>query len=173
MQAQSRPSGTFFLLPGHFSCSTAQAFPRPDRKILTPARAGAVMAGRSAATEGNGLDSAEHDGTMDCSGPGLLLLTYFRLAQIRSALLGTAFSSLSSQARRTMAFEGFGAAMSRTRSPRCRGRNRAVAEARPSRDEGSLCKTANGSCATTIRPRLKAATPSSGTALPSSTYDAE
>jgi hypothetical protein len=33
------------------------------------------------------------------------------------------------------AVEGFGAAMSRAGSPRCRGRNRAVAEARPGRDD--------------------------------------
>ena len=33
--------------------------------------------------------------------------------------------------------EGFGAAMSRAGSPRCRGRNRAVAEARPGRDDVS------------------------------------
>jgi len=37
-----------------------------------------------------------------------------------------------------MAFEGFDAAMSRTRSPECRGKNRAVAEARPDRDDVSL-----------------------------------
>jgi len=42
-------------LLGHFFCSTApQAFFRPDRKLLTPARAGHVKAGRfSAASEGS------------------------------------------------------------------------------------------------------------------------
>jgi hypothetical protein len=40
---------------GHFSGSTApQAFPRPDRRMLTPARTGRVKAGRvSAATAGS------------------------------------------------------------------------------------------------------------------------
>jgi len=71
MQAQSCPPGTFFLLPGRFSGSTApQAFSRPDRKMLTPARAGAVKAGRFFSGHRRlGLDSAEHDGTMDRSGP--------------------------------------------------------------------------------------------------------
>jgi hypothetical protein len=52
-QAPRRPSSSFlsfFLVP--FSSSTApQAFPRPDRRMLPPARAGCVKAGRfSAAT---------------------------------------------------------------------------------------------------------------------------
>ena len=51
---------------GHFSSSTApQAFPRPDRRMPMPARAGRVKAGRLlAATVRLGLDTAEHDGTL-------------------------------------------------------------------------------------------------------------
>ena len=43
----------FLHLKDHFPCSAApQAFPRPDRRMLTPARAGRVKAGRTfAATE--------------------------------------------------------------------------------------------------------------------------
>ena len=40
--------------------------------------------------------------------------------------------------------KGFGAAMSRTRSPRCRGKNRAVVETRPGRDDVSLQAAVKG-----------------------------
>jgi len=61
---------SFFLEAPLFSCSTApQAFPRPDRKMLPPARAGCVKAGRfSAATDRLGLYTTEHDGRLDESG---------------------------------------------------------------------------------------------------------
>jgi hypothetical protein len=61
-------SKSFFC--AHFSGSTApQAFPRPDRRMLTPARAGRVKAGRSsAATVRLGLDTTEHDGTLSTIG---------------------------------------------------------------------------------------------------------
>ena len=74
--------GQFILISssGHFPCSTApQAFPRPDRSMIPPARAGCVKAGRSSAAtrrcgaslrdDGLGLDTPEHDGTLVRSGP--------------------------------------------------------------------------------------------------------
>ena len=59
---------------GHFSGSTApQAFPRPDRRIETPTRAGRVKAGRFISGHRRlGLDTAEHDGTLVGSRPTFL-----------------------------------------------------------------------------------------------------
>lgn len=69
------PLFLLFFLPPPFSSSTApQAFPRPDRRMLPPARAGCVKAGRfSAATVRLGLYTTEHDGRLD--GFGRLLLS--------------------------------------------------------------------------------------------------
>jgi hypothetical protein len=60
-----------FFLPRSslFSCSTRKAFPRPDRRMLPPARTACVKAGRfSAATVRLGLYTTEHDGRLDGSG---------------------------------------------------------------------------------------------------------
>ena len=52
--------------PGHFSSSTApQAFPRPDRGTLTPARAEAVKDGRVSAHRRLVLEGFEPDGTLE------------------------------------------------------------------------------------------------------------
>ena len=66
-------ASTILPFAAHFPCSTApQAFPRPDRRMLTPARAGRVKAGRSsAATVRLGLDTTEHDGSYLLSGCGM------------------------------------------------------------------------------------------------------
>ena len=85
MSSPRRPSFFFsFFLPFPFSSSTApQAFPRPDRRMLPPARAGCVKAGRfSAATVRLGLYTTEHDGGLDGFGP---LLLSFYLSVIVSA----------------------------------------------------------------------------------------
>src|SRR5262245_42458176 len=68
------PLFLFFLSSEAFSSSTApQAFPRPDRRMLPPARAGCVKAGRfSAATVRLGLYTTEHDGRLDGFGRFLL-----------------------------------------------------------------------------------------------------
>ena len=76
MSSPRRPSFffSFFLTP--FSSSTApQAFPRPDRRMLPPARAGCVKAGPlfSGPPSGLGLYTTEHDGRLD--GFGRLLLS--------------------------------------------------------------------------------------------------
>jgi hypothetical protein len=79
------PLFLFFLSSEAFSSSTApQAFPRPDRSMLAPARAGCVKAGRfSAATVRLGLYTTEHDGRLDGFGRLLPLSCY--LSVIRSA----------------------------------------------------------------------------------------
>src|SRR5215510_8660241 len=79
------PLFLFFLSSEAFSSSTApQAFPRPDRRMLPPARAGCVKAGRfSAATVRLGLYTTEHDGRLDRFGRLLPLSCY--LSVIRSA----------------------------------------------------------------------------------------
>ena len=124
---------------GHFFCSTApQAFFRPNRNSHEPARAGHVKAGRfSAATVRLGLYMTEHDGRLVGLGrkapPSVRVLPsgIANLCRLHRSLRGRMPLAAS------WAFEGFGAAMSRTGSPRCRGRNRAVAEARPGRDDVS------------------------------------
>ena|SRR5581483_595681 len=65
-----------FLSLGHFSCSTApQAFPRPDRGMLTPSRAVAVKVGRLSVgpTRLHGFQATplqpEHGGRLVRSGP--------------------------------------------------------------------------------------------------------
>lgn len=69
----TRPLSCFFA--GHFSGSIApQAFPRPDRRIETPTRAGRVKAGRFISGHRRlGLDTAEHDGKLVGLGPAFLL----------------------------------------------------------------------------------------------------
>jgi hypothetical protein len=84
----------------HFSGSTApQAFPRPDRRMLTPARAGHVKAGRFFSGHRRlGLDRAEHDGTL--VGSGLLSSFFsFLLALVWSVMLPWGHGSLRSRLR--------------------------------------------------------------------------
>jgi len=59
-------------------------------------------------------------------------------ARIVIAARSTVLYAVEARLAATWAFEGFDAAMSRTRSGGCRGENRAVAEARPGRDGVSL-----------------------------------
>jgi hypothetical protein len=69
-----RHTTSLLLLCSHFSGSTAlQAFPRPDRRIETPTRAGRVKASRFISGHRRlGLDTAEHDGTLVGSRPAFL-----------------------------------------------------------------------------------------------------
>ena len=129
---------------GHFFCSTApQAFFRPNHVTKRLARAGAVKIGRRSDRATNSgasrphLDGTEHDG---------MLFGLGRNAPPSAWVLPSAIADLcrlhrSLRGRGTLAaswtFESFGAAMSRTGSPKCRGKNRAVAEARPGRDDVS------------------------------------
>jgi hypothetical protein len=98
-----------------FSSSTApQAFPRPDRRMLKPARTGRVKAGgRSAAhTVRLGLDATEHDGHTVRSGfPPPPFAINIRHCRVHRSLRGRAW-----ELRRTMVSGGSGAAMSLTRS---------------------------------------------------------
>jgi hypothetical protein len=70
LQSLPAMASAIFPFAAHIPCSTApQAFPRPDRRMLTPARAGRVKAGRSSAvTVRLGLDTTEHDGTLSTIG---------------------------------------------------------------------------------------------------------
>ena len=70
-----------------FSSSTApQAFPRPDRRMLPPARAGCVKAGRfSAATVRLGLYTTEHDSRLD--GFGRLLLSCYLSVSVSARVI--------------------------------------------------------------------------------------
>src|SRR5215510_4607302 len=79
------PLFLFFLSSEAFSSSTApQAFPRPDRRMLPPARAGCVKAGRfSAATVRLGLYTTEHDGRLDRFGRLLPLSCYLSVIAAR------------------------------------------------------------------------------------------
>ena len=127
-----------FLPSRYFSGLTApQAFPRLDRRMQTPTRAGHVKAGRSSRPPKAWPlhDRARrHAGSIGaCFSSSLYFASRsnIRLCRVHRSLRGRG-------SRRTMAFEGFDAAMSRTRSPECRGRNRAVVEARPDRDDVSL-----------------------------------
>src|SRR5262245_66560873 len=83
----------------HFSGSTApQAFPRPDRRMLTPARAGRVKAGRFFSGHRRlGLDRAEHDGTLVGSGPAFFFSLL--LALVWSVMLPWGHGSLRSRLR--------------------------------------------------------------------------
>ena len=70
----------FFLSSSPFSSSTApQAFPRPDRRMLPPARGGCVKAGRFSAGHRQGSaftrpsTTAGLMGSVDCSCPLLLI----------------------------------------------------------------------------------------------------
>ena len=80
MSSPRRPSFFFsFFLPPFSSSTAPQAFPRPDRRMLPPARAGCVKAGRfSAATVRLGLYTTEHDGRLDGFGRLLLSLLLIR-----------------------------------------------------------------------------------------------
>src|SRR5262245_985240 len=84
-QAPAAPLFLSFLSSEAFSSSTApQAFPRPDRRMLAPARAGCVKAGRfSAATVRLGLYTTEHDGRLDGFGRLLLLSCYLSVFAAR------------------------------------------------------------------------------------------
>jgi hypothetical protein len=95
-QAQS-----FFF--AHFPCSTVpQAFPRPDRRMPWPTRAGRVEAGRSsAATVRLGLYTTEHDGRLSGFGASASIASGC-VARGRGSLPGSPFSSRSSRARRIM-----------------------------------------------------------------------
>lgn|GEM_PF-4919881 len=131
---------------GPFFCSTApQAFFCPDRRFPTPTRAEAVTAGRRSAIAAHSavsrprLDSFEHGGRLDEHGPeersvvecGLL---WFSLAWIDVAARSTVLYAVQGRWPHHGP-QGFDAAMSRTHSTRDRRRkNRAVVEARPSRD---------------------------------------
>src|SRR5204862_3558873 len=123
----------------HFSGLTApQAFPRLDRRMLTPTRAGHVKAGRSSRPPKAWPlhDRARrHIGSI---GACFSFLSTFFASRSNINSVGCIVLFAVEGPRRTMAFEGFDAAMSRTRSPECRGKNRAVAEARPDRDDVSL-----------------------------------
>jgi hypothetical protein len=105
--------------------------------MQTPTRAGHVKAGRSSRPPKAWPlhDRARrHAGSIGaCFSSSLYFASRsnIRLCRVHRSLRGRG-------SRRTMAFEGFDAAMSRTRSPECRGRNRAVVEARPDRDDVSL-----------------------------------
>ena len=111
MQARRCRLGTesrYSFLRSHFSGSTApQAFPRPDRRMLTPARAGRVKAGRFFSGHRRlGLDRAEHDGTLVGSGPAFfLLLLAARTRLVGYAALGSRFSSQSASRRCNIRFE--------------------------------------------------------------------
>jgi hypothetical protein len=92
----------------HFSGSTApQAFPRPDRRMLTPARAGRVKAGRFFSGHRRlGLDRAEHDGTLVGSGSAFFLLLFAAGTRlVRYAAPGSRFSSQSAWRRCNIRFE--------------------------------------------------------------------
>ena len=84
MQGENGDNDLSCFFAGHFSGSTApQAFPRPDRRIETPTRAGRVKAGRFISGHRRlGLDTAEHDGTLvgsrPTSVPSLLGLAFGR-----------------------------------------------------------------------------------------------
>ena len=86
MSSPRRPSFFFsFFLPPFSSSTAPQAFPRPDRRMLPPARAGCVKAGPlfSGPPSGLGLYTPEHDGRLD--GFGRLLLSSCYLSVIVSA----------------------------------------------------------------------------------------
>ena len=110
----------------------------------------------------------EHDGTLVRSGACFSFLSTFFASRSNIISVGCIVLFAVEGPRRTMAFEGFDAAMSRTRSPECRGRNRAVAEARPDRDDVSLPRGREWGLRT-IRQPQEQAQPSNGMARPSST----
>ena len=99
----------------------AEAFSRLDRRMQTPTRAGHVKAGRSSRPPKAWPlhDRARrHAGSiLACFASSLYFASRsnIRLCRVHRSLRGRG-------SRRTMAFEGFDAAMSRTRSPECRGR---------------------------------------------------
>ena len=111
-------------------------FLRPGRFINTPTRAVAVKAGRFFSGHRRlGLYMTEHDGRLMGLGriapPSVRVLpsAIANLCRLHRSLRGRGLLAAS------WTFESFGAAMSQTGSPRCRGKNRAVAEARPGRDD--------------------------------------
>src|SRR5262245_45453377 len=86
MSSPRRPSFFLsFLSSEAFCISTAsQAFPRHDPRMLAPARAGCVKAGRfSATTVRLGLYTTEHDGRLDGFGRLLLLSCYLSVIAAR------------------------------------------------------------------------------------------
>ena len=139
-----------FPSSGHFFCSTApQAFFRPDRKSLTPARAGHVKAGRSsAATEDFGLYMTEHDGRLARLGPMSASIRSGCAIMCRRSLPGHRSLRGRARARRIMALEGFDAAMSRAGSAKCRGG--ITRSSRPVPAGTTFAMTANGSRALTL-----------------------
>src|ERR1700722_2905173 len=122
-----------------------QAFFCPDRRFPTPARAEAVKVGRRSAIAAHSavsrprLDSFEHGGRLDDHGPE-------ERSVVESGLLWFLLAWIDVAARSTVLYavqgrwphhgpQGFDAAMPRTHSTKDRRRkNRAVVEARPSRD---------------------------------------
>ena len=129
----------------HFFCSTApQAFFRPNHVSERLARAGAVKIGRRSDRATNSgasrphLDGTEHDGKLVGLGenapPSVCVLPPCEIAdlcRLHRSLRGRGLLAAS------WTIESFGAAMSRTGSQKCRGKNLAVAEARPGRDDVS------------------------------------
>ena len=151
----AKNASTFFLLTCFLAFALSfvrprpQAFFRPDRRFPTPTRAEAVTAGPSLGHssalrrfQGRALtaSSTAADWTnvgWKWGGPQLSRLVSFGFPS-RVELMSLPdppFSTRSRVAGRTMGLQGFDAAMSRTHSTRDRCRkNRAVVEARPSRD---------------------------------------
>ena len=103
------------------------------------------------------------------SGPDKLLISLPRPGSIGSAGCSVLFAVELKFPH--YGLRGFDAAMTRTRSLECRGKNRAVAEARPGRDDVSL-RGSEWLAKATLRERPRPARPSSGTALRSTTCGA-
>ena len=128
----------FFCFRSFLLYNRAAGFLPPNRSSQTPARTGYVKAGRFFSGHRRlGLYMTEHDGRL--MGLGRIAPPSVRVLPSGIADLCRLHRSLRGRVSlaASWATEGFGAAMSRTGSPKCRGRNRAVAEARPGRDDVS------------------------------------
>ena len=147
----------FVLVLLHLFLPEVLSFVQPRRRLSSApttirmsrrAQVVSRLAASSAATVRLGLYTTEHDGKL----VGLGRKAPPSVWVVPSGIVNLCRNHRSLRGRVSLAaswaFEGFGAAMSRTGSPECRGKNRAVAEARPGRDgvrhdgEGEWCYAA-------------------------------